>query len=312
MKYQINRDDALSPVIAFMLLLMVVVSFISILNAYYIPSLKQQNEIEHLHNVEASFLKLSPDILQVLTLRQDTSMKESVQLGGGDVIFSSLKSSGYLEINTTLQEDPISKISIQIDGDSHPEFDSTINKIRVLYRPVGNFWINQGYEWEDGLLNISKGNRNTSLQYTDDDPQAFLDMKNYYNMTLPRIHTEEYENNLTSIKIDLINIENPAGNRSFNGNGAGVISINLKESGKYVQNLTDSLVIRIDDKNKDMFDSYAVFNNTGLKKRLNKTNTVWYGDNDNQKYTLKIQDGTPIEEQPLLEITRWNLSFKCN
>ena len=54
-----KKNDAVSPVVAFMLLLMIVVSFISVLNAYYIPSLKQQSEIEHLHNVEQSFLKMT-------------------------------------------------------------------------------------------------------------------------------------------------------------------------------------------------------------------------------------------------------------
>ena len=107
------KEEAVSPVVAFMLLLMIIVSFISILNAYYIPSLKQQAEIEHLYNVEQSFLKISSDILQILTFKQNMTMTESIQLGGGDVYFSPIKSSGYLEVNSTLEKEPLGKIILK-------------------------------------------------------------------------------------------------------------------------------------------------------------------------------------------------------
>ncbi|WP_319579862.1 hypothetical protein [uncultured Methanospirillum sp.] len=163
------RDDAVSPIVAFMLLLMVIVSFISILNAYYIPSLKQQAEVQHLHLVEESFSKITPDMLQILTFRKNLSMKESFPLGGGDVIFSPLKSSGYLEVNTTLQSEPLSNISVQVNGNPIENITSVINQTKIVFRPVGNFWISQGYVWNDGVLNVTKGNRITFLQYPDTD-----------------------------------------------------------------------------------------------------------------------------------------------
>jgi len=79
---------------------------------------------------------------------------------------------------------------------------SEINRSKIFFRPIGNFWINQGYEWEDGILNITKGNRNTSLKYSDTDEKIQLSKNNYYTMSLPRIQLSEYQNNLTKIVID--------------------------------------------------------------------------------------------------------------
>ena len=67
MELQFVKDDALSPVVAFMLLLMVVVSFISLLNAYYIPSLKQQAEIEHLQHARDGITAVDNDIWRLIS-----------------------------------------------------------------------------------------------------------------------------------------------------------------------------------------------------------------------------------------------------
>lgn len=294
------KEEALSPVVAFMLLLMIVVSIISLLNAYYIPSLKQQAEIEHLYNVEQSFLKLSSDILQIVTFRDCISMKVPVQLGGGGVDFSPIKSSGYLEINTILQNEPLVRISLNINNIQISSFHSEINRTKIIFRPVGNFWINQGYEWEDGMTFVRKGIRKTYLQYAD-DVKALQDRSNYYDMLSPRIKFEEYQNNITTIKIDIVNIENPESNRSYSSNGEGAIFLDWKET-KFI----------IPIKNKDKFSFEFTGSNTnhlGFNSKinnlftycLNKNNVLWDSDN----YTLTITQN-PV---PDLLISRWNLSF---
>ena len=45
-----------------MLILAAIVTFLSIWNAIYVPSMKESSEVEHLHNVEESFEKFSSDI----------------------------------------------------------------------------------------------------------------------------------------------------------------------------------------------------------------------------------------------------------
>lgn len=155
------NDDAVSPVIAFMLLLMIVVSCLSLLNAYYIPSLKQQAEIEHLRGVQQSFLEISTDIDRLLSFGQGGDVKEQIQLGGGDVIFSPLRSSGSLQI-----ADDGWVASLIITNSSNTSFVYNCSKLSISYLPAGNFWVNQGFRWSNGVINITKGKRSTWADYS--------------------------------------------------------------------------------------------------------------------------------------------------
>jgi hypothetical protein len=298
------NDEAVSPVVAFMLLLMVVVSFISVLNAYYIPSLKQQSEISHLHEVEDSFTKITPDVLQVLTFRKNTSMKEPIQMGGGDVVFSPLKSSGYLETNTSLQNKPLSQITVSIG--STITMVSEINRSRVLYRPIGNFWTNQGYEWEDGVLSVTKGNRKTDLQYADNaDILAASERKAYYDMMNPVIHVDT-SNTTPSISIDLLNVEDQGTNQSVSSNGVGTIWVDLKESTRKSLKLTLGDTIKFDFSGTNESE-------IGFKSKINETFNLAYQYNktiwDSDTYTL---NATPNNAGicPSLNIVLWNLSIR--
>ena len=298
------RDDAVSPVIAFMLLLMIVVSFISVLNAYYIPSLKQQSEITHLHEVEESFTKITPDVLQMLTFRKNISMKEPFQLGGGDVVFSPLKSSGYLETNTCLQNVPLSQITISIGSTS--KMVSEIKQSRVLYRPIGNFWINQGYEWVDGVLIIAKGNRKTYLQYADNaNLLAAAEQKSYYDMMSPVIHVDTSEST-PSISIDLVNVGDQGANRSVSSNGGGTIWIDLKESDRRSLTLTKGDTVKFE---------FSGGNETelGFKSKINDTFNLAYQYNktywDSDTYTLNATANN-AGIYPNLNLVLWNLSIR--
>lgn len=295
-------DDAVSPVVAFMLLLMIVVSFISVLNAYYIPSLKQQAEIEHLHNVEQSFLKISSDILQVLTFRQNMTMNEPIQLGGGDVYFSPIKSSGYLDVNTTVLDQCLANITIKINGTPINDLYSTINQTKIIFRPVGNFWINQSYEWTDGIISIRKGNKITYLLHTN-EKNADKERKLYYPMLFPRIHFEEYQNNITSMEVNFVNIVNPGSNRSYSSNGAGRVVIDLIESNKQSLNNGTHITFEIFENNEN-FGINSKFKEL-FAKGDGKSNIECTINDKN--YSLKIPDNPMV--QPNVNITRWNLSI---
>ncbi|MDD1728485.1 MAG: hypothetical protein LUQ50_05380 [Methanospirillum sp.] len=307
------RDDAVSPIVAFMLLLMIVVSVISVLNAYYIPSLKQQSEIQHLHAVEESFTKLSADILQVLTFRQNISMKEPVQLGGGEAMFSSIKSSGYLEVNTSLQEVPLSSVLVMVDSTQAMKCD--INRSQILYHPVGNFWVGQGYVWEDGVLTVSKGNRKTFLQYGDDaDTKSASERNDYYEMLAPRIDIKEHDNNITNITIDLINLENAPSYRAVNGNGGGLVEIELNQSKtcEGLLNNTTILTFQSDTRTQDIIGvNSTIYNKFTDYSRFNMALT---GTSDN--YTLALPSSAhgiiPDSKFAKFQITMWNLSFRVH
>nr|WP_319539864.1 hypothetical protein [uncultured Methanospirillum sp.] len=294
------KDTAVSPVIAFMLLLMIIVSFISVLNAYYIPSLKQQAEVEHLHSVEESFSKISSDILQVLSFRQNITMKEPVDLGGGDVVLSSLRSSGYLEVNTSLQEKPLSHISLSVN--SNYVIESHLNSSKILFRPVGNFWVNQGYEWRDGVLNVTKGNRKTYLEYTDEsDKNAGDDRDRYYKMFAPRI---DLKSTPPTIRIDLVQNEDIGRNRSVSSNGAATIRVEMKESSQRTIPLkpTDKLTFIFSGSDEDAI---------GFKSGINQTFSQWSSSNqsiwESDNYTLNIVENNQ-KEYPNLTLALWNLS----
>jgi len=155
------RDDAVAPVIAVMLILAAIVTFLSIWNAVYVPSMKQAAEVSHLQNVESAFLHFSSDIGRAASTRQDDlSLSEPVQLGGGDFFFNTLRSSGSLAV----QDEP--KPAYYLWLDDHDEPDAVGTLVNISYEPVGNFWQDQGYTWQYGYLNVTKhGTRQSPLKY---------------------------------------------------------------------------------------------------------------------------------------------------
>ena len=161
------RDEAVSPVIAVMLILAAIVTFLSVWNAIYIPSVKESAEIGHLHEVESAFEQFSSDLERAVSLHQDNLVfSQPVPLGGGDVMVNLIKSSGTLQVQN--ETDPIYTLSL-VDGQG----DVTREKgmlVNFSYEPVSNFWQNQGYTWQYGYINVTKyGTLSTPL--------------NYYNMT---------------------------------------------------------------------------------------------------------------------------------
>jgi hypothetical protein len=158
------KDDGVAPVIAVMLILAVAVTFLAVFNGIYIPSLKQSAEIDHLEGVESSFLKFSSDLTYAATSRQDhLSFAEPVQLGGGNVVFNTLRSGGSLSLRT--EETPVYNLTLYgAGGTPIAIMDGTM--VDVSYEPQGNFWQDQGYRWQYGYVNVTKyGSRESPLSY---------------------------------------------------------------------------------------------------------------------------------------------------
>ncbi len=148
------KDDAVAPVIAVMLILAAIVTFLSVWNAVYVPSMKQSAEVGHLQNVESAFLHFSSDIERAASTRQDDlTLSEPVQLGGGDFFFNTLRSSGSLSVQN--EQKPIYYLTLY-DGTGTVvgELDGTL--VNISYEPQGNFWQEQGYRWQYGYLNVTK------------------------------------------------------------------------------------------------------------------------------------------------------------
>jgi hypothetical protein len=159
-----NDDDAVAPVIAVMLILATIVTFLSVWNAVVLPSMKQSSEIEHLRNVESAFQHFSSDIEKTVSVRQDTMIfSEPVQLGGGDVMFDSVRSAGSLSVNT--EREPVYNLTLY-DGIGSALVRMNGTLAVIAYEPGGNFWQDQGYRWQWGFINVTKsGTRTTPLGY---------------------------------------------------------------------------------------------------------------------------------------------------
>ncbi|MFA4859734.1 hypothetical protein [Methanoregula sp.] len=147
-------DDAVAPVIAVMLILAAIVTFLSIWNAVYVPSMKQSTEVSHLQTVESAFLHISSDIDRAVSTRQDDlTLSEPVPLGGGEFFFNTLRSSGSLAVRN--ESEPVYYLT-HYDANNRVmgEMDGTL--VTISYEPQGNFWQDQGYRWQYGYLNVTK------------------------------------------------------------------------------------------------------------------------------------------------------------
>jgi hypothetical protein len=194
------NDDAIAPVVAVMMILVVAVTLLSIWNAIYLPDLKQQAEVEHLKEVEEGFREIDSDISHMMSLNRSGILKVGIPLGGGDIMLHQTKSGGTLAL-----KDPYVQISV---NNTTQEREAYV--LPIQYTPVSNFWLNQGYTWET-YLNVSKGTVTTPLEFGQTDD---MEVGNYI-----RINTDS---NLISIAVLNITQGEPS---SVSGNGIATIKM---------------------------------------------------------------------------------------
>ncbi|MBR5450047.1 MAG: hypothetical protein IKV78_01910, partial [Methanocorpusculum sp.] len=129
-----EKDDAVSPVIALMLILAILATCMAVYTTTYVPGLKQQDEITHSGEVKLAFERFASDIDNVIAQGKPAVYTEVLELGGGDVPLSPTKSSGTVEINT-------SKIgTYKINSGSEQD----LNGIEISYLPSFTAWEKQG------------------------------------------------------------------------------------------------------------------------------------------------------------------------
>lgn len=98
---------------------------------------------------------------------------------------------------------------IDTSGNPHPH---TANISNVSYTPVLNFWIPQGYTWQYGSLNVTKGNITATLELFD-EPGQFAN--SLFDCTVD-------DGNLT---ITTVSIQ-PGTRNTINGNGISHLKLN--------------------------------------------------------------------------------------
>ena len=159
-----NKEEGIAPIIAMLLILAVIVTVMSVYFNTYVPSLKEEAEIDHLSGVEKEFLSFSSDLENAVWQKSEGRLSRSFELGGGDVFLSSIKSGGVLEVDNDI-------ILFEISNGTEPSEKTLWNSslVKFCYEPISNFWQDQGYSWQYGYVNLTTGydKNGTPLQYTN-------------------------------------------------------------------------------------------------------------------------------------------------
>ena len=147
-----KKDDAVSPVIALMLILAILATCMAVYTTTYVPGLKQQDEITHSGEVKLAFMRLAADIDTIIEQEKPAVYTEVLEPGGGDVPLSPTKSSGTIEI----EEIKIGTFQIGENSSEH-----ALNSIQISYLPSFTAWEKQGYIYKNGVVWIVKDEKKT-------------------------------------------------------------------------------------------------------------------------------------------------------
>lgn len=150
-----EKDDAVSPVIALMLILAILATCLAVYTTTYVPGLKQQDEITHSGDVKLTFERFASDIDNLVAQGKPAVYTEVLELGGGDVPLSPTKSSGTIEIEETIIG------TYTIGG-----VTKNLTGITVSYLPSFTAWEKQGYVYRNGTVWIVKDEKKTPAQLT--------------------------------------------------------------------------------------------------------------------------------------------------
>ncbi len=255
-----KNDDGIAPVIAAMLILAVVVTLFSVYNAEYLPGLKQQAEVEHLQKVEESMVRFGSALENAISLKRDLSMSEPVVLGGGDILLHSGKSSGTIAVQQ--ESEPVITVNIQNpDSISIP-----LHFVNFSYCPMDNFWVDQGYIWQYGYVNVSRVSGGkmynpVPLQYST---MERVEQKTLQNSSLGRslIHLECTSDNCNNLTLHTVNIV-PGVKNFTSGNGVASFTLEAQACEKEYPDVDKLNFLFGDTPFKDL-DNWPLFQNRTL------------------------------------------------
>jgi len=271
------NDDAVAPVVAAMLVLAVIVTAFSAWNAILLPSLKEQSEMVQDREVQQAFSRFSSDIVDAVSLRRDLTFSEPLPLGGGGILFSPLTSSGTLRV----EGEPVPLYRILITEGATPERIAEGRMIRFSYQPVGDFWLDQGYTWQYGFVNVTKGSSRTGTGIPMiTTPLAFASMDDVYRKksiqdfanSLVVVEAEPWYNstgNCSRITITSVTFNREPGSSYLSSNGIGILELTAESTSPSVFGVEgisspDSLAIRVNRSENKPFS-------LGLYERVNES-----------------------------------------
>ncbi len=242
MKALVHDNKAVSTVIAAMLILVIITTFMAAINAYYIPSLGARSEIEHMQEVRQSFYELDANINNYAYQAYISSangliappdIKVPLALGSkGIQYFTITPSSGVLIANphgynnstntrgSTMNVTVCYNVSYfdSVNGTAlyNESLSETLSSNGWLeYRGLNHFWIDQDFIYEHGalILNQPDNNRSMLISTPFGDP---------YDMPKSM--------NATSNASLVFNMYNVSSHRSVGGNANYMILAHVKHS----------------------------------------------------------------------------------
>lgn len=232
-----RNDEAIAPIVAVMLILVVVVTLLSVYNATYLPGLKQSAEIQHLDEVEEGVLKFGSALEEAASLKRNISLSQQIPLGGGDILLNSLKSSGSLHVQ---QE---SEPYLTIYNNNVPIHELTL--VNFSYWTVNNFWVDQGYTWQYGYVNVSRNagsDGGTPLQYATME-EVNEDIVSFGQTLIYDTGTNENGSNVTIEAVNFL----PDEDSFSSGNGIGKLKLNATRHKQFFHRDYNSVSLSVHD-----------------------------------------------------------------
>jgi len=226
----IERDDAVSTVIALMLVLGIISTLIAIYSAAYLPGLKQQSEIEHSREVADAFARFGSDIEHVVSQQKSARFSEPFSLGGGDILLSPVRSSGSLTIEN---EPPL--VNVTVTNQTGCVMTGNASLVNVSYVPSFTTWELQGYLWEYGFVAVTKdsvtvpqSSRYNTIHEARDDSGGFL--RSFVVLTLTTGG---------DIEITVVNLTSKEDGFFITGSGRATLGVNATVSESYLEMVTE-------------------------------------------------------------------------
>lgn len=262
-----KEDRAISTIIAAMLLLVVITTFMAAINAYYIPSLGARSEIEHMQQVRQSFNELDSRISLYSYLAYQASLDDTIQpppdmkipisLGSkGIQYFSITPSSGALvtnpdEMNLT-NNTPGTKMNVTINfknineetGDEENSTTSINSTGSLSYRGFNHFWIKQDFIFEHGAMILSQPQYHRSMIISAPlgDP---CELKGRDNVTLN------------------LNMYNVTNRKSVSGNADYMLLLNVKHAENHSYTDVNNVTINVTSEyHQAWYDYFERFGNS--------------------------------------------------
>lgn len=247
-----DNDRAVSSVVAAMLLLVVITTFMSVINAYYIPSLSAKHEIDHMRDVQESFQKIE-EIVSLYSyiesknpsFNQPPATKVTIPLGdGGLPLISTISSSGSI---ATRPDSSWINVSLYFNqsGSMTPAGNDTSGYFK--YRASNNFWIDQEFTFENGAIILTQGQKSLVRS------EPLISVSNEYNKS--------------RLSITLFNVTGDK--QILTGNGMSTVKMKVRH--RFNQTYTDVENVTIVATNPNRADAWNKYFSDCFKN-----NTTYY------------------------------------